>query len=237
MRDKDRHQLLRVDIGDDPDAWAEAGFSIVNGETRIGSTTIRMKGSDGDRGVLNVAIDGVTVSIDGLAISPPIPRFNPRITPLHANLVAAIDHIVVMSPDVDRTIQALAAAGLELRRTRRFEVEGSTNRQAFFWLGDVILEVAGADAAHGPGPAQWWGLAFTCPDLDASHESLGGRLDNPREAVQPGRRIAGLRTGDVDISVPIVFMSPHPPSIPSPDRVPDHRMTRGRTGTATGAPP
>ncbi len=212
MSDKARHQLLRLDIGDDPGAWTEAGFSVVDGETRVGSTTIRLDGTDRGRGILSVAIDGVTETIDGLTFSPPIPRFNPRITPLHANLVAAIDHVVAMSPDMDRTVEALTAAGLGLRRTRLFEGGGATNRQAFFWFGDVILELAGADATHGPGPAQWWGLAFTCPDLDESHSSLCGLLDEPKDAVQPGRRIAGLHTHDVDISVPIVFMSPHPSS-------------------------
>jgi len=210
MGDKTLNQLLRIDVGDEPDAWSAAGFNVVDGETRLGSTVIRIRGAKGDRGILSLAIDGVTESIDGLTVSPPIPRFHQRITPIHPNFVTHIDHVVAMSPDMDRTVQALSDAGLGLRRTRLYEAGGTTNRQAFFWLGDVILELAGADDAHGVEPAQWWGLAFTSPDLDASHETLGGLLGEPKDAVQPGRRIAGLRTNDIGISVPIVFMSPHP---------------------------
>jgi len=210
LSNRDLHQLLRVDIGDDPEAWTKAGFSVVDAETRIGSTVIRLRGTENGRGILSAGIDGITDSLDGLPVSPPIPRFNPRISPVHANLVASIDHLVATSPDMDRTTEVLTDAGLSLRRTRLFDASGATNRQAFFWLGDVILEVAGSDGTHGAGPANWWGMAFTCPDLDASCESLGPLLAEPRDAVQPGRRIAGLHTDDISISVPIVFMSAHP---------------------------
>ncbi len=209
MRDKTLHQLLRIDIGDEPAAWGNAGFSVVDGETRIGSTVIRLRGSQNGRGILSAGIDGVVDSIDGLTISPPIPRFNAKITPIHSNLVAGLDHVVATSPDMDRTVEALTHAGLELRRTRLHTSNEGSNRQAFFWLGDVILEVAGPDESHDPDPARWWGLAFISPDLSASRDALDGLLGDPREAVQPGRLIAGLHTDDLDISVPIVFMSPH----------------------------
>ncbi len=211
MRDKTLHQLLRLDIGDEPDAWANAGFSVVDGETRIGSSIIRLRGTENGRGILSAGIDGVVESIDGLTISPPIPRFNPKITPIHSNLVTAIDHVVAMSPDMDRTVEALSDAGLDLRRTRLYNSDGATNRQAFFWLGDVILEVAGSDDAHDPDPAQWWGMAFISPDLGATHNALDGLLGDPKDAVQPGRLVAGLHTLEVNISVPIIFMSPHSP--------------------------
>jgi len=210
MSDKAANHLLRIDVGDDPESWASAGFNVVENETRVGSTVIRMQGADGDRGILSLAVDGITESIDGLTVSPPIPRFNQPITPVHPNLVTQIDHVVAMSPDMDRTVQALCDAGLGLRRTRLYEAGGNTNRQAFFWLGDVILELAGPDEEHGVGPAQWWGLAFTVADLDASQNGLAGLLGAPKDAAQPGRRIAGLHTNEIDVSVPIVFMSPHP---------------------------
>jgi len=210
MSDKAANHLLRIDVGDDPEAWASAGFNVVGGETRVGSTVIRMRGADGDRGILSLAVDGLTESVDGLTLSPPIPRFNQPITPVHPNLVTQIDHVVAMSPDMDRTVQALSDAGLDLRRTRLYEAGGSTNRQAFFWLGDVILELAGPDGEHGIDPAQWWGLAFTVADLDASREGLKELLGSPKDAVQTGRRIAGLHTNNIGVSVPIVFMSPHP---------------------------
>jgi len=95
---KTLHQLLRIDIGDEPAAWGNAGFSVVDGETRIGSTVIRLRGSQNGRGILSAGIDGVVDSIDGLTISPPIPRFNAKITPIHSNLVAGLDHVVATVP-------------------------------------------------------------------------------------------------------------------------------------------
>ncbi|MEM8708233.1 MAG: glyoxalase, partial [Actinomycetota bacterium] len=119
------------------------------------------------------------------------------------------DHLVAMSPAIDRTSDALVAAGLDRRRTRRFEVAGEPRRQDFFWLGDVILELVGVDGAAGEGPAGFWGLALECGDLDLAAEQMGETLGPVKDAVQPGRRIATVRTKALGISVPIALMSPH----------------------------
>ena len=57
------------------------------------------------------------------------------------------------------------------------------------------------------GPARLWGLAFSVDDLERTAHSLGGLLGAPREAVQPGRRIATLR-GQAGLGPAIAFMSP-----------------------------
>ena len=104
----------------------------------------------------------------------------------------------------------LGAAGLELRRTREL---GGGATQSFLWAGDVILEVV-SPPPPGPRPtpgAAWvWGLSLVAPDLDATAGYLGPWLSTPRPAVQAGRRIATLRTGELGISGPIAVMSPHP---------------------------
>jgi uncharacterized glyoxalase superfamily protein PhnB len=48
--------------------------------------------------------------------------------------VVAIDHVVAMSPALDRTVRALQAAGLELRRIREQPTPAGAPRQAFFRL-------------------------------------------------------------------------------------------------------
>src|SRR6185312_7213294 len=77
----------------------------------------------------------------------------------HANGVSGIDHLVAMSPQLDRSVSALQAAGLDLRRIREQPTPAGAPRQAFFRLGEVILEVvqepenvlAGrADGSGGP---------------------------------------------------------------------------------------
>ena len=56
---------------------------------------------------------------------------------------------------------------------------------AFVRFGELIVEVAEAG-----GPARFWGLTVTVPDVDAL---AGPLLGDARAAVQPGRRIATVR--------------------------------------------
>ena len=46
----------------------------------------------------------------------------------HPNGVLTLDHLVVMSPALDRTIEALRAAGLDLRRLREGDTPGRLGR-------------------------------------------------------------------------------------------------------------
>jgi hypothetical protein len=131
----------------------------------------------------------------------------PGPSPAHPNGVTRIDHLVVTTPDLDRTTAALEAAGLAARRTRE---AGRERRQRFFRLDEVIVELVGPVEPAGDGPATLWGFAFTVADLDATAGGLAGRIGEPRQAVQAGRRIATLRRSD-EVSVPVAFMSPPPP--------------------------
>ena len=205
---RDRHQLTTVVVGDEPASWATAGFTVHDDRVRIGSTTIVCDPGVG-HGIATVGIDGLIDTVDGL----PIGLVEAPVTPAaeHDNRVTGFDHLVAMSPSIDRTADALIDAGLQRRRTRRFEVGGETRRQDFFWLGDVILELVGVDGAEGTGDATFWGLALECDDLDLAARRLGEALGTVKDAVQPGRRIATVRTKELGISVPIALMSPHHP--------------------------
>ncbi len=72
--------------------------------------------------------------LDGLATmisAAPVPEQAPP----HPNGVVAIDHVVAMSPALQRSIAALEAAGLQLRRLREEPTPAGAPRQAFFRLG------------------------------------------------------------------------------------------------------
>jgi hypothetical protein len=132
--------------------------------------------------------------------------------PPHPNGIAGFDHLVAITPALDRTIAALQAAGLDLRRIREEPTPAGAPRQAFFRLGAVILEVVQApddaiERGGGPDrPAFFWGLAFTAPDLDATVVHLGDHVSEIRSAIQPGRRIATLRRS-AGLAVPVALMS------------------------------
>jgi hypothetical protein len=197
-------------IGDKPGPWAEAGFALDGDRLRIANTVLRFPGTADGRGILSVSADELQGPIDDMPFGGT--EVNKVRSLPHRNQVTEFDHLVAMSPNMDRTTAALVAAGLDHRRTRTFEAGDRTMRQAFFWMGDVILELAGEDAAHGADPATLWGLALTCHDLHGAAAELGDALGAIKPAVQRGREIATLRTRELGISVPVALMSPHPRS-------------------------
>jgi hypothetical protein len=122
----------------------------------------------------------------------------------HPNGALAIDHVVVVTPDFERTQAALERAGITLSRIR----DAGGFRQGFRRLGPAILELVEAREAP-PGSARFWGLVITVEDLPRLAERLDARLGPIKAAVQPGRHIATLRS-TADLSVPVAFMDPEP---------------------------
>lgn len=202
-------------VADAADAWRACGFAVDGDVCAVGEVRIRFAPEEGRRGLVAWSLSGVeSTELDGLATtaserdrtqSSPVP-------PEHPNGVTALDHVVAISSDLDRTVAALEAAGLDLRRIREEPTPAGAPRQAFFRLGQAILEVVqepaeATERAGGDRPAFFWGLAFVAPDLDATVAHLGDRAGEARDAVQPGRRIATLRRG-AGLSVPVALMTP-----------------------------
>jgi catechol 2,3-dioxygenase-like lactoylglutathione lyase family enzyme len=126
--------------------------------------------------------------------------------------VLTIDHVVAISPDLERSIAAMQDAGLDLRRVREQPTPAGAPRQAFFRLGHEILELVQepvevlARHADTDRPVQFWGLALLVEDLDRCVEQLTPHVSDVRPAVQPGRRIATVRRS-AGLAVPIALMS------------------------------
>lgn len=202
------HQLRTVVLGDTAESWRAAGFDVSGaGTLSLGATTILLDGSGG--GFVSWLLDGVGADVDGLPTSAAPATPGPAV---HPNGITSIDHVVVRSGDVDRTVAALEAAGLEVRGGRSTTSYGAPMRQVFFWAGDVIVELVGPDEGEPTTDelTSIFGLALVSPDLDATGRALGELLGAARDAVQPGRLIAGLRGKEVGISLPLAVMTPHP---------------------------
>lgn len=200
----------QIAIADSPEAWEALGFSVEDGEIRLGAVRLRLAGGGGGgRGILGWSLRGAsTTKLDGLETElserPPVEPAE------HANGVTRIDHVVAFSPDLDRTVTALRAAGLDLRRIREEPTPAGAPRQAFFRLGPEILEVVQQPAPDDPGgPARLWGLALIAEDIEAAAQYLGDRAAPLRDAVQEGRRILTLRRS-AGLEVPVALMSPAP---------------------------
>lgn len=205
-------QLTAVIVDDTIDVWNAAGFAgddvVTIGNTTIVTTGASENRGDGHRqGIVGASIDGIG-DLDGLALGEWVGASAAGPPLEHPNGVVAIDHVVVMTPDSDRTTEVFEKAGLEARRVRKIELSTGDRRQTFFWMGDVICEVVGPDQADGEGPARWWGMALTVRDLDATVELLGDLATPIKDAVQPGRRVSTLRR-DAGLGVPLLFISEH----------------------------
>jgi hypothetical protein len=146
--------------------------------------------------------------------------------PIHPNGVLAIDHVVAISPAFERSVAALQAAGLDLRRVREQPTPAGAPRQAFFRLGHEILELVAepdhvtASSPEGERdggaqrPSRFWGLALLVEDLERTAQQLAPHVGEVRDAVQPGRRIATVRRS-AGLSLPIALMSPKQQEVPA----------------------
>ena len=203
-------------LADEPGRWAALGFAVEGDTVQLGAVRLRLAGEDAGRGIVGWSLRGIaSTELDGM----PTTRFDGTETAgvpaEHPNGVVAIDHVVAMTPALERTVQALRDAGLDLRRIREQPTPAGAPRQAFFRLGAEILEVVQEPeqviAARGDGgadrPARLWGLAFSPPISTAPSPRSATHAGEARDAVQPGRRIATVRRS-AGLAVPVALMSP-----------------------------
>ena len=177
--------LSEIRVAADPAAWAAAGFSVTGTSMPVGGVSIEFV--EGDGGIVDW-----TLAPD----APDLPAT------AHPNGVTENDHVVMLTPSLERTIADHEGQGIELRRIREGETGMGSYRQAFFRVGRPILEVVEAD-----DPVRLWGITFTTADIRATAELLGDKLGRVKDAVQPGRRIATVRT-EAGLGFPVALISP-----------------------------
>lgn len=202
-------------LADEPERWAALGFDVREDCVALDTVRLRLVGADAGRGILGWSLRGIACAeLDGLATTLS-DSVSPAPASAHPNGIAAVDHIVAMTPALDRSVRALQAAGLDLRRVREEPTPAGAPRQAFFRLGPEILEVVQEPQQiverHGEPdrPARLWGLALIAPDLDRTVESMAPHVGQARAAVQPGRRIATIKRS-AGLAVPVALMSREP---------------------------
>lgn len=197
-------ELAELAIGDPPESWQALGFDVdPSGNLDIGGVRLRL-GAEGT-GITSWSLVRVNAmgSIDG--IPTPVPRvLRPPPFKTHPNGATGIDHVVLLTSDLDRTRTALMRAGVELKRVQ----ESPRGRMGFRRIGPAILEVVQRDDLDEV--SRFWGLAIVVISLDELAEQLGDLLGPITPATQEGRRIATLNA-EAGVSPALAFMSPEPP--------------------------
>ena len=148
-------------------------------------------------------IDAATTSIAGLTTT--VVEQAAPIFATHSLGARSIDHVVVTTGELESTTGDIAlATGCELKRIR----EVGKIRQGFHRIGrgGLIVEVVQHEDDNR-SVAEFWGIVMTVDDLDAACAQLGpDRVGEPKDAVQPGRRIATIRSS-VGLGTAVALMS------------------------------
>lgn len=198
----------------DREAWRSIGLTVADdGLLPLYGTSLRIVAPSSDvdpsrpGAIERWSLSGVgdaPASVDGLvteSVEPMTPAYSD-----HGLGATTIDHVVVLTDDLERTSGAIAAAtGCELKRIR----EVGSMRQGFHRIGrgGLIVELVERPDIEA-GPARFWGLVLIVDDLDAACARIGGDLiSGPKDAVQPGRRIATVRH-EVGLGLPVALMTP-----------------------------
>ncbi|HEX4983568.1 MAG TPA: hypothetical protein VFV63_17815 [Ilumatobacteraceae bacterium] len=192
-------------IGGDAQQWRALGLTVgADGLVPFLFTSLRIV--DGEPGVRGWALSGIAPAIreiDGLPTTA-VDASPPAIAQ-HANGAVELDHVVVLTGSLERTCGAIAdATGAPLKRVREL---GDT-RQGFHRIGrgGVIVEVV-ERGELGDDAASFWGVVINVSDLDAAVSLAGPELmGEVRDAVQPGRRIATVRS-EAGLGLPVAMMS------------------------------
>ncbi|RLE22867.1 MAG: hypothetical protein DRJ50_07010 [Actinobacteria bacterium] len=201
------------------ETWRSLGLIVMDdGTIPLHGTSLQIVSAPSDTrnsefGIAGWALSGLPaaippdqseLSIDGLRTSlvePSAPLYAP-----HEMTATGLDHVVVLTPDLERTSGAIAdATGCELKRIR----EVGSMRQGFHRIspGGLIVELVERPDVP-PGDAEFWGIVIIVDDLDGVCAQLGPeRISSPKDAVQPGRQIATVR-GDVGLGLPVALMTP-----------------------------
>ena len=159
-----RPELEALRLGGAPEPWERFGLDL-----------------DRPVGGVRLVVEGGDPGLRGWSLGTPTAGREP-----HPNGITAIDHVVLVTRDLEAKVAELVAGGFDHRPSKA--------PQAFFVLGPCLLEVVEAD---GEG---FWGITFVAERLDG----FGG---TPKDAVQPGRRIVTVPR-EAGLGFPVAVITP-----------------------------
>lgn len=192
----------------DPDAWRSIGLTVsTDGLVPLFGTSLRIVAPTehvADVGLAGWAFSGIPDVGDVAGFPTEVVDSASPVFAAHALGVSQLDHVVIFTGDMDEVSAAIEArTGCERRRVRDL----GEMQQGFHRIGRGGLIVEIVQHADSDRLTEMWGLVMIVDDLDAACELLGeDRVSAPKDAVQPGRRIATVRP-EVGLGTAVALMS------------------------------
>jgi hypothetical protein len=213
MSDVSEARVEWLTVVGQPDAWRSIGLTVTEeGLIPLIGTSLRVVRPGGEgvhasaSGIVGWVLSGVAEPIDAIdGLVTDIAEPGRPTWADHELGVSGLDHVVVLTDDLERTAAAITrVTDSELKRIRAV----GTMRQGFHRIGrgGLIVELVERPEV-ADGAATFWGLVINVADLDRACGRLGSeRIGAPNDAVQPGRRIATLRES-VGLGIPVALMT------------------------------
>jgi hypothetical protein len=196
-------RLVSLIVAGSSSAWEAVGFATDEaGRIAFANGALEFDGDTSRRPApVALRVAGVEAdSLSGIALvsGSPVPSIE------HPNGCFELDHLVIVTPELERTSEAVEATlGLPQRRMR----ETSSARQAFHRFDErgCIVELVESDRVPEP---TLFGIVANTPELEALAAELGEDvIGAPKPAVQPGRLIATFRK-HAGLGFPVALMTP-----------------------------
>ena len=204
----DQARISELVVGGGAQNWALIGISFDESNcAALGDVALRLDTSlePGLHSWVLQDADVNVASIDGVATSHAIgvSQIAASVQPDFDLGVIGVDHVVINTPDLMRTSDALTAAtGAPLKRVRE---AGNDVQQGFHRLGSVVVEIV-TSPTMPQGVASLWGFVLNVKDIYAVANHVGPDvLSIPKPAVQAGKLIATFRSS-VGLGVPVALM-------------------------------
>lgn len=203
-------KLVALHAAGQPAPWESIGLKFDGFLCYLGDVALVVDNSTVADGLLGwtiqcerddeIDIDGISTTLVSSVATPPS---NCRIG---SEAIVGLDHVVVMTDDLDRTCRAFTEQlGLEVRRERD---AGRGVVQRFLMLSNTIIEIVTGPHVKTTG-ASLWGMVISVDDMVAWASSCGEEVTStPKQATQPGRLISTVRS-QVGLGVPFAVMTPH----------------------------
>ena len=121
--------------------------------------------------------------------------------------IAALDHVVIRSPNPERAIALYAGRlGLDLRLDRSNPAWGA--RLLFFRCGDLVVEIAhDLEKGVSDAPDELWGLSWRTPDTARANERLqkaGVEVSEPRDGRRPGSQVFTVQSHTANVPTIVI---------------------------------